>query len=104
MDQYLADKSIRELTQETGMGEWAIRKQIQRYKNKDMAEERESQNESTAIRNTSTNAQFVKSKKSLWKDIGITIGVLAVITATYLIYMAIKEKHQRQPQSQEYQR
>jgi len=83
--QYLGGKSIRQLSQETGKGEWAIRKQIQRYKN--------SQNVLQSG-NGDIQGQIVPitPKPRAIKKFAVVIAGIGFMVAIYFLYMEIKKR------------
>jgi len=95
--QHLGGKSINQLSQETGIGQWAIRKQIQRHRQKQQVIQQQKQQQDTAelgdkeISNAILAPQRTRpAKESPMKVLAIIIGVMASMAATYLIYVKIK--------------
>jgi hypothetical protein len=89
--QHLAGKSISELSHQTGKGEWAIRKQIQRYRHQqDILQQEEQQQKTTAeLADKETPDAISPVKESPLKKIMIMLGVLGTMAATYFLYMKI---------------
>ena len=85
--QYMDGKSIKQLSQETGKREWAIRKQIQRYRNKE-----------TVLRqqNEATQEPIVpivpKPKPNPIKKFAALLTVIGFMLVTYILYKEIKKR------------
>ena len=82
--QYFNGKSIRQLSQETGKGEWAIRKQIQRY-----------QNSQKTLRETHPVGQEqmpTAPKQKAVNKFAALLAAIGFIVALYFIYTEIKNK------------
>jgi hypothetical protein len=85
--QYLNGKSIRELSHETGKGEWAIRKQIQRYLNRQKVTQ-EIQPEYQEQEKT-----LARKEKPL-TAFAAAIFLIGFMFMIYFVYMEIKKKRE----------
>jgi hypothetical protein len=84
----LNGKSIKQLSQETGKGEWAIRKQIQRYRN--------SQKPSKEI-HLASQEQIVPiaPEQKPANKLATALAAIGFMIALFFIYMEIKKKSKK---------
>ena len=83
--QYLNGKSIKQLSQETGKGEWAIRKQIQRYP--------KSQKVSREIRPVSQEEPVnITPKQKPPNKFATVLAAIGFVVTLFFIYMEIKKR------------
>ncbi len=86
---YLNGKSIKQLSQETGKGEWAIRKQIQRYQYWQQATQ-----ETRRVNQGQLTPITPKQKPA--NKLAAVLAAVGFMVAMFFIYLEIKERRTKQ--------
>ncbi|MDH5463955.1 MAG: hypothetical protein OEW49_06565 [Nitrosopumilus sp.] len=77
-------QSIDEISQETGLSNWAIYKRFQRLKS-------EIQEESDELPETTANENIALEPKTNWTEVTLAFGAMATVVAGILLYRKLKQ-------------